>query len=325
MDTSALLSAAAALRNSISTLESRAGSLESWLYFWVALVVIGVVLETGFVWWEYKEERKEFHRGTIRSPQRPSFWKLAFELIGAVLVAAGVAGELAIDVKAGSLQTELRNKNGELIQLLEGTAGRALKEAAAAIASNEQLGIDLETEKQKTARFQKEADMARLEISAQGPRWALLRKAAPELSKRLSRFAGQRVDFFLCGSLRTIDLETMSTWGAIRDSILGDAGAKWKIEHGGYVLLPNCTGSADIGVLVSSTANRVTRDAADALSTGLAIALLSDPNKKATPEDPNFAAPLISQGLWTKDEYWVVIANDPELIGVFIGAHPQHP
>src|SRR5271157_2431110 len=99
MDSSALASSIAALRSSIRSLESRSDSLEAWLYFWVALVVLGVVLEVGFVLWEYKEERKEYHRGTIRSPQKPSGWKLLLELLGAVLVATGVAGEFAIDIK----------------------------------------------------------------------------------------------------------------------------------------------------------------------------------------------------------------------------------
>src|ERR1700722_19248811 len=130
MDPSALSNSIAALRSSIKDLESRSSSLESLLYFFVALVVIGVVLEVGFVAWEYRGDLEEYHRGTIRSPQDPNKWKLFIELLGAVLVAIGVTGELGVDVKSGTIQTDLRTKNGELVQLLEGVSSAALERAA---------------------------------------------------------------------------------------------------------------------------------------------------------------------------------------------------
>ncbi len=129
MDPSALSNSIAALRSSIKSLESSSKSLESLLYFFVALVVIGVVLEVWFVIWEYRIEFKEFQRGTIRSPQKPSIRKLCFELLGAALVAIGVAGELGVDIKSGAIQTRLRTKNGELIQILEGATSAALVNA----------------------------------------------------------------------------------------------------------------------------------------------------------------------------------------------------
>jgi predicted small integral membrane protein len=114
MDSSALASSIAALRSSINALESRSDSLEAWLYLWVTLVVAGVVLEVGFVAWEYREDMVEFRRGIIHSPHKPSGRKLLIELLGACLVAIGVAGELAIDVMGGRVQTDLRAKNGDL-------------------------------------------------------------------------------------------------------------------------------------------------------------------------------------------------------------------
>ena len=164
MDASALAKAAEVLRSSIRANESFSSSLESWLYFWVSLVVLGVAIEIVLVVLEYREELEDFHRGTIHSPEKPKKLKFGVEFFAAALVVIGVAGELVIDVRVGSLQTGLRAKNEELIQLLEGAAGDALRHAVTTEKSNKQLGIDLlnaksalERELQATAKAQKEA------------------------------------------------------------------------------------------------------------------------------------------------------------------------
>jgi hypothetical protein len=131
MDASAAAKAAEVLRFSIKAIESRSDSLESWLYFWVLLVVVGVAIEAILGILEYREGLEEFHRGTIRSPERPHRLKFGFELFAAALVVIGVAGELLIDLRVGKLQTELRAKNEALGRVLEGVATDALKEAAA--------------------------------------------------------------------------------------------------------------------------------------------------------------------------------------------------
>jgi len=130
MDSSAISNSIAALRSSIKNLASSSDSLRPWLHFFVTLVAIGVVLEVVFVLWEYCERRNEYRRGTIRSPQKPSGWKLFFELFGVGLVAIGVAGELVVDIKSDAIQTNLREKNGELIQLLEDVSSAALTTAS---------------------------------------------------------------------------------------------------------------------------------------------------------------------------------------------------
>src|SRR4051812_46660850 len=100
MDSSAL---AIALSKRLAELESWSSRLDSWLNFWTALVVIGVVLEVAFVVWEYKIELYEFRRGTIRSPERPKPLKFVSELLGVGLVAAGVMGELAVHSRSGKI------------------------------------------------------------------------------------------------------------------------------------------------------------------------------------------------------------------------------
>lgn len=109
---------ASALESAIKALEIRSDSLDSWLTFWVTLVVIGVVVEVGVVIKEYFHARSEYRRGTIRSPDKPSLWDLSWGLAGGVLVALGVAGELGIDSKSAVVRNALRDANGELVGLL---------------------------------------------------------------------------------------------------------------------------------------------------------------------------------------------------------------
>ena len=193
MDSSALANSIAALRSSIKALESRSDSLEAWLYLWVALVVAGVVLEVGFVFWAYKEEREEYHRGTIRSPQKPRRGKLLFELLGAVLVAIGVAGELGVDVIAGRVHTDLRTNNGALIQLLEGVSASALSNAADA---NERASKN-EKEAARLNKLAEDERTARVNIEARVSWRRLTEQQKAEMGAALgAHFSNQGVSFW---------------------------------------------------------------------------------------------------------------------------------
>jgi hypothetical protein len=209
MDSSALASSIAALRSSIRALESRSDSLEDWLYLWVALVVIGVVLEVGFVLWEYHEDMEEFRRGIIHSPHRPTGRKLLVELLGACLVAIGVAGELAIDVMGGRLQTDLRTKNGDLVHLLEQVSSAALQRAADAEAN---------TLREINARIALERD-----VVWEGPRDVLLTLAQGMFNKRLRHSPRQRFRTWVCEGQLNVPNDIMrSTIGL--GSVLSQAG-----------------------------------------------------------------------------------------------------
>jgi hypothetical protein len=187
MDPSALASSIVALRSSIKGLESRSSSLEWLLYVFVALVVIGVVLEFGSVVWEYREELEDFQRGTIRSPQKPSNRKLWFELSGAVLVAIGVSGELAIDVKSGDIQTALRAKNGELIGILQNASSIALHAAS----ENEKQAAQLRTYAEGLKKQAEDERLARLKIE-DAVAWRRLGKPQiSELGSELAMFSRQ--------------------------------------------------------------------------------------------------------------------------------------
>lgn len=107
---------ASALKSAIEILEGRSDSLESWLSLWIVLVVVGLVVEVFVVFKEH------------RYPIKHSNWKLCLELVGPVLITIGVAGEFVIHVKAGHVDTELRNANKEVIGLLDKEASTARKE-----------------------------------------------------------------------------------------------------------------------------------------------------------------------------------------------------
>src|ERR1035438_9258941 len=100
MDESALLAR-------LSNLESSWSSLDSWLKFWIALVVVGVAMEVVVVIIEYRHERHTFNQGIIRPPDKPSRWLFAFGLLGAGLVAIGVAGEFGTHIKAGRVEADM--------------------------------------------------------------------------------------------------------------------------------------------------------------------------------------------------------------------------
>jgi hypothetical protein len=162
---------------------------------------VGVAVEVALVVLEHKTELKDFRRGTIRSPERPNKLKFGIEALAAVLVASGVAGELVIDVRAGKIQTQLRNKNGRLIQLLEGGAGEALNHAIEVEEFNKQLSIRLEVERQKTAYVQKEAEilrkraedeaMARVQMQLLISARHIPQKELPKLAASLNDFKGK--------------------------------------------------------------------------------------------------------------------------------------
>ena len=120
-----------ALINKLKSLEASWASLDSWLKFWIFLVVVGVVVELVVVLIEYSRELHEFRRGVIRPPDKPSTWLLIFGLLGAGFVAIGVAGEFGIQIKAGKVETDMRDATFALVAIANGKA-----EAAGERASN---------------------------------------------------------------------------------------------------------------------------------------------------------------------------------------------
>src|SRR3954453_4812455 len=107
----------AALASDIAKFEADAASLESWLTVWIVAVVVGLVIEMWVVVDEHFNERPRSRK------------KLAFHVIGPVLITVGVTGELAIHVMSGHINTELRNANRTQVALAQTEAKEAGRQA----------------------------------------------------------------------------------------------------------------------------------------------------------------------------------------------------
>jgi hypothetical protein len=250
---------------------------------------------------------------------------LILGLLGAGLVAVGVAGELYIDVQAGKLETQIRKANEDRFLLLSKEAGDAA--SSAKTAHDEADAVKEETD-ELTTRLGNAAKQLRIleqDIRTQGPRWRLLERATPEMVKQLAPFAGQKVDLFVCGTRESAqaDREMMSTWGRIAD-ILEDKGAKWSVLHGGLSFWDTrplaCEG---IEVYVSSRAAHRTEEAAKALSNGFTRTLPPSIDNMLGVVNSDWVLSMIKRGFEAETAPWVLPAKDPDLITVFIGTHPQ--
>jgi hypothetical protein len=118
-------------------LQSSYDSIENWLFFFTALVVVGLVIE---------------YRGGLKKllTEWPIDWPHAATMIGAILVVIGVAGELLEEVRASSVEGKLQRNGGDAQQLLYQEAASAEGKIAkddriAKEASDEagRLGVDL--------------------------------------------------------------------------------------------------------------------------------------------------------------------------------------
>jgi hypothetical protein len=163
MDSSALESAAKALEIAIRSNEARSDALSFSLNFFIALVVLGVVIEVFVVIKEYHHDKAEFLRGIIHSPSRPSRLDLFLNLLGAILVAIGVAGEFGVGLEVGTVESELRNNNRKLVGLLNVEAGNARVEAGKAIDSAGRLTKEAATLRKQAADEQ----LARAKLEAE--------------------------------------------------------------------------------------------------------------------------------------------------------------
>jgi len=200
--------------------------------------------------------------------------------------------------------------------------GEAQRGAAEANAKTEGLKLEVEEQRQKTARFQQEADQARLaldkQVRAQGPRWRLLGEAAPSLQERLRSFSGQQAELVMCGPRNRIDPELNGVFQALM-RILNEASpnsAGWKVRvHWDE----RCFSGPSIDVSVDLRAGAKTRDAADVLGKELA---------KIIPFSPSGAfhfktegVPIADPEFMGKDSVMAIVASHPD--SVVIGVYPH--
>jgi hypothetical protein len=169
------------------------------------------------------------------------------------------------------------------------------------------------------------------DVFAQSPRWRLIDRAAPELTKQLIPFAGQKVDLVVCqdsNKPRSLqDEEMINTWGSIARILEGPEGkikkgAQWLALNGGMTSWLGTLGCAGIYVFVSSEAPQKTMEAAKVLGGALAKVLPPSPNKMPGIINADFSRMIIKRGFESGDAPWHWVTTHPDEITVWIGPHP---
>jgi len=156
------------------------------------------------------------------------------------------------------------------IAKLENSTQRLKTDAENAKVRSGELERGLEEERQKTARFQKEADVARLalerQLKTQGPRWALLEERKTTFIEDLKPFAGQPVTVVECGAWGSVAPESFRLEQDLL-SLLGKEGAGWAMGYRSWARCPagGATSNGGNGVIVNSTASAGVMNAAKAL------------------------------------------------------------
>lgn len=166
------------IASDLNKLEKSWSGLDWWLDSWTLLVVVGVAVELAVIITEYAHGWLDFKRGTIHSPEKPSILLFGLGFLGAALVAIGVAGEFQIHVKAGKIETDMRDKTRQLVAIADDDAANA---------------------KRDTAQLQLRATELEEQILEQGPRDLLLYgKRADMFVGALREFKEQKVEIRRC-------------------------------------------------------------------------------------------------------------------------------
>src|SRR5260370_28175598 len=124
---------ASALARELDNLEKSSSSLDWWLDFWTILVVVGVGVDLIVLIVEYVHEWRDFKRGTIHPPEKPSLILFGLGFLGVGLVAIGVAGEFRVHIQAGKIETNIRDATRQLVALVNKDAADARRDAGIAI------------------------------------------------------------------------------------------------------------------------------------------------------------------------------------------------
>jgi hypothetical protein len=256
------------------------------------------------------------------------------ERLSTILLVAALSASLICLVRTNELSGSVIGSLGVKAEDADRRAKTALTDSGTAQQEADAVAMQADALTLRMKGASRTLGQLEQDIVAQGPRWRLLKKAAPELTKQLAPFAGQRAELFICGRLGSQDGETLSTWGAIAnildsDVVSGAAGAKWKLVPTNLVFFDRgCSpgGGQPLGqgvvVMVSKRASQATMDAAKALGEGLLKALPPSPSNALSVIDPDFSQRFV-QPIEGKETPWAMAANDPDLITVLIGAHPQ--
>jgi hypothetical protein len=223
---------------------------------------------------EYRHEQKAFNRGIIRPPDKPNVWLFVFGILGAGLVAIGVAGEFWIHVKAGKLEADMREANRQLVALVDERASKNEREAAKL--RKAAAGLEKQAEDERMARAELEDRVA----------WRRLTKDQQSVvASTLWIFAGERAIFgYDAGNVEALlfatDIE--KTLEAARWRVFSPAGmVRFKVA-GKIGVIPE---PLPTGVGVESSLDLRSINAAKALVSGLQSLGFDAANNGATQKD----------------------------------------
>ena len=175
---------ASTLARELDTLETSWSSLDGWLKFWTALVVVGVVIEPLVIACEFRHDWKDFKRSVIYNPERPSILLLLLSLLGAGLVALGVAGEFRIHTQAGKVESDMRSKSLELVAITQKSASDANERTRILEVQIKGYDKEISDANERAAGAQKTAESERLERVRLETRLVALRRQSA--ARRLS-------------------------------------------------------------------------------------------------------------------------------------------
>lgn len=289
----------------LKCLEALRSSLHSSLRFWEWVVVVGVIIELIILLKEYRDDWRDFRRGTIHSPEKPSKLLLMIGLLGAGAVAFGIARELSVDAKMEVAETQIREVNEQLFGKVSDRVGAVVAEA------NMIQG-------QLASASRRVADLGH-QVLVQGPRWVPLEANAQELIGSLKEYSGQRLVLVRCTSeVRPPEPERVQQ-DLLR--FLGDQGAEWKVEAPISAIWGLCTnGATDAGgnlVAVSSTANGSVKTAGQTLVKVLNKFQTYTILETVDPQRRDFFLHGLGPG-----SPWELAAQDPTAVFILVGANP---
>jgi hypothetical protein len=207
-----------ALRTLLNSLEASRSSLHGLLHIFTCFVVVGLAFDLFVIIKEFRDDWGEFRYGQIHPyanhlPKRPNVLLLILALLGTALIVIGVAGELYVDVRAGKIETQIREANDNLLGLIIHEAGDAKSSAedAASAAASAQSSADAATgsadkAQQKVTVVAKHADELNRELLATKAQLATVEAKRAELEKSLENLA-------ICTAPRVIPFWSMSAPG----------------------------------------------------------------------------------------------------------------
>lgn len=120
---------ASALESALDNLEKSWSGLDWWLNFWTVLVILGVTIELLVLIIEYRHDWIDFRRAVIHSPHKPSVLVFGLGFLGAALVAIGIIGEFRVHIRAGKIETDLRDTTRRLVAISQKDADEARERA----------------------------------------------------------------------------------------------------------------------------------------------------------------------------------------------------